>query len=796
MMNMSEIKILLTDDEEEMQHLLAQAFEKDGYEVIAAYDGNEALNIIQQESFDLAIIDIKMPGRNGIEILKALKEKNPDTEVLIITGHASLETAIESVRYGAYDYVEKPFDIHELKKIVARALEKRRLILEKHELMEQLQKRVFELDVLYNISNAINYTLDQKKLVSLIMASINKVVEHDVSCSLLSTGQGINLMVQKVKPVTEDFIHVVKANIIDAFNAFLDNPISESEIEISQSHKHMPVDSQLSVKINFKKNGFMAEGKAPICSLREAEGMFASRSGSRSNNPPAPLWKGDRAKPDDFVLRSLRGTKQSEERSNLTARSPTTTSYGHEDKKEDLKVQSFFNVPLMIQGEVVGMINVSSSRKDAFDENDVRLLYTIAHQMSNAIKRLKAVIATEKSKMKTMVDGMIEGVIMIDKEGYMMVLNPSVKRMLSFDVDHEVTASQLTERFKELNIAWILKENFGGRQEYGAIQREITLDNKIIHISAEKIHDDNNQTIGLVIVLRDITQQKKIEQAKLDFVSGVSHEIRTPLSMIRNAVSIIEMAGEVNEKQQRFLSIATRNIDRLARLVNGVLDISKMESGKLEMQFEMLSVRSLIDDSIEAQKTQADEKGIQILGKVDEGLLQVYGDRDKLEQVLTNLLDNAMKFTNEGGCITIEAKRSVRQMPNRKPPRSDGIPDSRDVPPVGKVSVSEVNTLKKENRRARTGFVPKFAAISVSDTGVGISTDDQKKIFDKFQQVSTSSCYKTTGFGLGLAITKELILSHQGRIWVDSELGKGSTFTFTIPIDRESYEIAQSLNAF
>jgi len=695
---MSEIKILVADDEEIIQSLLAKIFENDGYEVTAVYDGNEAFRKIQQESFDLVVTDINMPGRNGIEILKAVKGNNPDTEVLLITGYASLETAIEAVRNGAYDYIEKPFDIKDLRKIVARALEKHRLVLEKQALMEQLKKRVFELDVLYNVSNTISYTLDFKQLVSLIMAPINKVVEYDVSCSLLSTEQGIDLMVQRVKPITADFIDAVKTNIVSAFNALVRNPISASEISIAE------VTIQPLVELNFE----------------------------------VPLTKPYLCMPNHENSEKASQKKLDDDRPAL--------------------VQSFFNVPLTIQDEVVGMINVSSSRKDAFDDNDVRLLYTIANQMSNAIERLKSVITSEKNKMTTMVDGMTEGVIMIDEKGYIVVLNPSAKKILGFNVDHKVTTKQLQERFKELNIAQMLNGNFGGNnREIGKISKEIALGENIIHISAEQIHDDNKPTIGLVIVLRDITPQKKIEQAKLDFVSAVSHEIRNPLSMIKNAVSIIEMAGEPNENQKKFLSIAIRNIDRLARLVEQVLDISKMESGK--SRFEMLSIKSLIDDSIEVLKIRANEKGIIIEEKVDEELPAVYGDRDKLEQVLINLLDNAIKFTEEG-YITIEVKRANSVL---------RAPENRDF----------------------TGhnFEPKFAEISVSDTGIGISTDEQKKIFDKFQQVGASSQYKTTGFGLGLAITKELILSHHGKICVDSELGKGSTFTFTVPIDRESYEM-------
>ncbi len=231
---------------------------------------------------------------------------------------------------------------------------------------------------------------------------------------------------------------------------------------------------------------------------------------------------------------------------------------------------------------------------------------------------------------------------------------------------------------------------------------------------------------------------KRLDEIKSEFVSIASHELRTPLASIKNAVQLIlrGKTGEINENQARFLQMAERNIDRLTNLLNDLLDISRIESGKVLMNFEELSLRGAIEFTLSSFKAQADAKSITLGMDVPEDIPNVYGDREKLEQILTNLIGNAIKFTPDGGLISVSARR----------------------------------------------FNEKMVAISVKDTGIGIPEDQLDKVFEKFHQVEGSLTRTVQGTGLGLAITKGLVEAGHGKIWVESEPGKGSTFTFTLPI--------------
>ncbi len=244
----------------------------------------------------------------------------------------------------------------------------------------------------------------------------------------------------------------------------------------------------------------------------------------------------------------------------------------------------------------------------------------------------------------------------------------------------------------------------------------------------------------LMDISLEVQSLKRIDEMKSEFVSTASHELRSPLAAIKSAVQLILKGhtGKINKNQAKFLSLAERNINRLTNILNNLLDLSRMESGKIGMKIEELDLIGYIEFILSSLRPQADRKSIQLKMKVPKELPSVYGDREKIEQILTNLIGNAIKFTPEGGNVSVSA---------------------------GSLDGEENMTF-----------------ISVRDSGIGISQDQLDKIFEKFHLVEGSLHRSVGGTGLGLAITKGLVKAHYGKIWVESELKKGSTFTFTLPI--------------
>ena len=246
---------------------------------------------------------------------------------------------------------------------------------------------------------------------------------------------------------------------------------------------------------------------------------------------------------------------------------------------------------------------------------------------------------------------------------------------------------------------------------------------------------------------RTNVELRKIDSMKSEFVAVASHELRTPLAAIKNAVQLMLSGetGEVNENQKKFLSMAERNINRLTNILTDLLDLSRIESGKIGLKFENIQLKDIIELAASSLRPHADVKSIQIDVQIPESLPPIYGDQEKIEQILTNLIGNAIKFTPDGGKILITAH----------------LP-SHDL---------------------KEGY-GQTVAISVKDSGIGIPAEHLDAVFQKFHQVEGSLHRSVSGTGLGLAITKGLVEAQQGKIVVESEMGKGSTFTFTLPVSQ------------
>jgi len=297
--------------------------------------------------------------------------------------------------------------------------------------------------------------------------------------------------------------------------------------------------------------------------------------------------------------------------------------------------------------------------------------------------------------------------------------------------------------------------------ESSPIEEELILQIDLARITFAEEEEEEEEATRIVVSLKDITEQKRAEevlrksdQMKSEIISIVSHELRTPLTSIKNAVDTIltEKAGAINENQRRFLSMASRNINRLAGIINNLLDISKIESGKLKIELKPLDLGAPVDMIIASLASKAEEKSISIHKEIPSDLPQAYGNSDKVEQIFINLINNAIKFTPEGGHVYVSARL---------------------------VHGSEFGVRSEEKQTAIQN--PQSAIeVSVADSGVGIPADELEKIFDRFYQVEKSLTRKIQGIGLGLSIIKGLVEAQGGKIWVESEVDKGTKFTFTL----------------
>ena len=416
-------------------------------------------------------------------------------------------------------------------------------------------------------------------------------------------------------------------------------------------------------------------------------------------------------------------------------------------------VISLAMVPIVSKQRAMGFIAVGSKKLHKFTKREVRLLVAFSSQLGSALEnaQLYDEVNKEKAYIENLVDNAGDAIISTDVEDRILTWNHGAE--VIFGYSKEETVGQSLTILLPSHRAGELEEIRDKVRITGVIRnlevRRIRKDGIIIEASlaVSPIRDKDDNVIGFLHLARDVTEKKRYEQRlkeldkmKSAFVSNVSHELRTPLTAIKASADnmLDRLIGDLNAKQVGYLTRIKSNSDRLARLINDLLDLSTIEAGKIDLRPANLPLVTLVKEAAESLRPVAAEKLINLtVMSADPGVI-AWADRDKVIQVLMNLIGNALKFTPTRGEVTVAvAKNSAAWM-----------------------------------------------QISVTDTGPGIPAEEVNKVFGRFYQIGQAGTQKTQGTGLGLAISKALVEMHGGKIWVESEAGKGSTFSFTLPAEQ------------
>ncbi len=348
-------------------------------------------------------------------------------------------------------------------------------------------------------------------------------------------------------------------------------------------------------------------------------------------------------------------------------------------------------------------------------------------------------LVAEKKKSETIVESIADPLIVADNDGLVVLMNKAASDVLDVD-PADVAGKSLVSVVRDEG--WARTLSTRQREQPESLQREVLLridrKGKSLYFRPRQtnILDEQGNPAGIITLLQDVTRFKALDEIKTEFLATVSHEFRTPLTSINMTVDLLsrEVVGSINPRQRELLVAAKDDCDRLGKLVRDLLDLSKLESGKQEMKPEEVNVRDLLEESLKPLKLPFGEKHITLQTEIAEDVSDVWGDRHQLSWVITNLASNALRFTPEGGSVHITARR-----------QADGL------------------------------------RLAVSDTGPGIPPEARQSIFDKFVQIKEAAETTPGSVGLGLAIAREVVEAHKGRIWVEGVEGGGSTFYVTIP---------------
>jgi PAS domain S-box-containing protein len=419
-----------------------------------------------------------------------------------------------------------------------------------------------------------------------------------------------------------------------------------------------------------------------------------------------------------------------------------------------LPILSLISVPLFLGDEAIGALVATSPEKHAFSTEDANLLSAFADQAAVAaskarlyeqlvreerrIAELYQHVEERRSELEAILRGIGDGVIVTDPDLNLLLMNPVATRI--FQVKPDVASSvPLTEVIPHQELTALFQDALEGGE--GAVVREISLSPEgqavaIYQALASPVLGASGQVRGVATVLRDITTQKELERMKSNFLSVVSHELKTPLHSIKGFVDIILMGktGQVNETQADFLTTVQDQTAHLQTLIDDLLEFSRLDSGQVKLHLTEVSVAEVASAVSEKLRPLADQGELRIINEVSPDIPAIEADRMRIEQVLTNLVQNAIKFTPPSGSVTLRAQDLGEEV-----------------------------------------------QVSVSDTGIGIPANELQRIFDRFYQVDNSSTRHYRGTGLGLTISKHIVEYHHGRIWAESTEGKGSAFFFVLP---------------
>jgi two-component system, OmpR family, phosphate regulon sensor histidine kinase PhoR len=427
------------------------------------------------------------------------------------------------------------------------------------------------------------------------------------------------------------------------------------------------------------------------------------------------------------------------------------------DTDEDIRFQPFLRdmgfvsmiaVPLYASSSVIGVLCCFSRRRCSFDDDAARLLLTLSSEAALALEKAALYRSTleNKTRIETIINSLTDGLMVLDQEGRLVLANPFISRLIGLQA--EDYGRPLTDLLEGSRFDIHFKDEPCREALHKVLVQGETLKSEMIlgsepasifQVFWVPLIEVEARVGGAVILLHDITDFIELDRMKSEFISVVSHELKTPLTSIKGFVRLLaaERVGPITEKQRHYLEVVQRQTESLTVLINDLLDLSRIEAGISDIKHEPVDLPQVIRGVLQQLDQMALDKEIALHLEVENELPAVSGDGERLGQVFTNLIHNAIKFTHEGGEV-----------------------------------------------RVRAASAGDICLVRVVDNGIGISAQEIPRIFDKFYQVDSSSTRQQSGTGLGLSISKQLVAAHGGEILVNSIKGQGTTFSLTLPFHR------------
>jgi len=788
--------ILVVEDEAGARATLSAILEDAGYEVTGLEKGTEAGEMIRSHSFNVIITDIRLPDVGGLEILELAREINPDVAVIMMTGYASIETAVNAVNEGAYAYFVKPINPDEIKTTITNALKQQRLSLENKRLVESLQR-----------TNKLLFEANEELKKS--EEKYRGLVSH-IKLGVFRSTPGPAGRFLEVNPAMEELTGYSRKELLqmNVSDLYLYPEEREAVLEEAASAT-VKVTQEISLK---KKSGVKIIVSDMMVAVRDGSGEILYFDGILEDITERKRMEND-LKERIKELVCLYGIAYIAERPGIALDElcqemvnllPAGWQYPEitcaritlgdkEFKTGNFKITEWKqSTNIKIKGQKEGTVEVYYlEARPELDEGpfskEARLLIdVIAERLGKISERERAEEALRESEenfRRSLDDSPLGARIVSPPGGETLYVNRAALDIYGYSSVEEFRATPAKKYLTPESYAeHMIRLERWRRGEYFISQYEMSIvrkDGKIRQLQVFRKEILWNGERRLQLIYQDITERKRMErelqerneqldvqneelqaqteevmtqqqdliektrevekanQLKSEFLANMSHGLRTPLNAILGFSELMrdEVPGQINDEQRQCLADIHSSGKHLLNLVNDVLDLSKIESGKAELNLTNLALTEVIELLARTMLPILAPRQQSLDIEVEEGLPLVHADKANVSEVLLNLLSNATKFTPDGGRLKIEAVR-------------------------------------KDD----------WCWVSVIDNGIGIKEEDQEQIFEPFCQLDNSLTKRKSGTGLGLTLVKQIIEKHGGQIRVESEYQQGSRFTFTLPL--------------
>ncbi len=749
--HMEHTSILIVEDGAEMRETLSDILSDEGYRVKTAGTGKKGLALAKSEKFPICLVDLRLPDITGLEVVKRLKDINADTSPIIITAFASKETAIEALKAGASCYIEKPLNMAELLSAVKRTSDAYQLLEAKRKAEAALRKNEEKYrslvesteDSVYLVDQNCRYLFMNERHISRLDFPSDRYVGRPYRA--FHSDDDAKRFAEKVKHVFATGTSVQHEYEDSEGQYFIKtlSPVKNQEtgrvMAVTVLSKDITgmkrTDKELIETRDYLNN--IIESSADTITVVDMEGTVLD-------------WNKGGEGIMGYCAEEVIGTPNR----NFFV-DPTEADRIMEQVQKKGVIKNYRTTVVRKDGKT---IYVSLSAALLKDKNGIPIGTVRVSRDVTLEVELEKRVKEERDNLNLIFESMVDGVYAVFEDYRVEFMNKVLRDEFGDhvgDICYEVFHGR-TEPCPMCKLSEVLA---GKTVRWEWHSRKMNRIYDLIETPVKNI----DGSISKLTIFRDITKRKKAEEEiqklnrelelkvvdleavtrmKTEFLSITSHELRTPLTPMKAQLQMLEEGykGGLTDKQRESVELILRNLTRLDNLIKDILDISRIEMGRIKLRFEAMSINDVAKEAMIMQEPFAKEKEINVVTDLAE-LPSVVGDSERLRQVIGNLMNNAIKFSDNGSEVLIGSKREGDKVLFR-----------------------------------------------ITDYGVGISEEDKEKLFKPFSQIDSSMGRKRGGSGLGLAIAKGIIQAHNGDIRVESEPGKGSTFYFTIPLKQKIRE--------